>query len=407
MKTIILLISITLTLSADIKGIILNNTTNSPIENAMVSDSKNEVKTNKKGYFELKSSEEIFHVKYYGYKPYEINASNSSNYNFRITPIKVKAMYMTFWGASPKSKTFKKLLNIIDNTELNALVIDVKNEFGQTSYKTNFKQGNSYGIWHHRTIKDIKSFMKIMKEHNVYTIARLVTFKDDIQAMNNKDYAIRNEHGKIWRNGDKMAWVDPFDKRSHDYVLSIAEDAASVGFDEINFDYIRFPAKSKLQLKHKSNQTNRVKAITYFLHKAKNRLMKYGVYTSVNTYGEIFKNLKTDSNIGQKIKELALYSDYLSPMIYPSGFSDGSFGIDKPSKHPYEIIYKSLKNSEKIIDPIRLRPWLQHFTDYTSAKQKYGKREVQLQISASDDIGTNGWLLWSPNSRYKRDYFLK
>ncbi|MDA3909328.1 MAG: putative glycoside hydrolase [Sulfurimonas sp.] len=316
----------------------------------------------------------------------------------------MKALYLTFWGANIYSKTIKRVLDIIENTEINTIVVDVKNEYGSTSFTTSFDQANEYGAYKNRTIGDIKYFMEVMKSKNIYMIARLAVFKDELQASNNEDYAIKKEDGTIWRNHDDMAWVDPFDKRSHTYTVAIAEEAAKVGFDEINFDYIRFPAKAGLKLAKESNQENRVKAIEEFLLLAQNKLRKYGVFISVDTYGNICWE-KGDTGIGQTIESLAKYSDYISPMLYPSGFASGSFYFENPSEHPYEVIYRSIKHIKPIIDSNRVRPWLQYFKDYAHTKNDYEKFEVTEQIRAADDVNTSGWMLWSPSSSYDDEYF--
>ncbi|MEJ2373588.1 MAG: putative glycoside hydrolase, partial [Sulfurimonas sp.] len=221
---------------------------------------------------------------------------------YKLTPIRVKALYLTFWGASNHSPRLRKVLELIDNSEINAIVVDVKNEYGSTVFWTKFKEANKYGAHLKRTNRDIEKFMKKLKDRNIYTIARIVTFKDELQASNNYEYAIKNndQNKTLWRNHDGMAWVDPYDKRSHIYTISIAEEAAKVGFDEINFDYVRFPAKDGLCLSKKQNQKNRIKAIGKFLDTAQNRLRKYGVFISVDIYGNVCWS-KDDNGIGQTI----------------------------------------------------------------------------------------------------------
>jgi hypothetical protein len=390
-------------LFASFEGTIIDKNTLKPIKEAIISDSRKSMKSDENGSFSIKSKEKTYHVKAYGYRPYTFT-SDANTTTISVEPIKVKALYLTFWGANIYSKTTKRILDIIENTEINTLVVDVKNEYGSTSFRTSFKQANKYGAYKNRTIGNIENFMKVMKSKNIYLIARLAVFKDELQASNNEDYAIKKEDGTIWRNHDDMAWVDPFDKRSHKYTISIAEEAAKVGFDEINFDYIRFPAKSGLKLKKESTQENRIKAIESFLASAKNRLRKYGVFISVDTYGNICWE-KGDIGIGQTIESLSKHSDYLSPMLYPSGFASGSFFFEHPSEHPYEVIYRSIKHIKPIIDPKRVRPWLQYFKDYAHTKKHYKKFEVTEQIRAADDINTSGWMLWSPSSRYHMDYF--
>lgn len=404
-----LLITLTLPcalLLASFNGIILDKNSSMPINGALISDSKITVKSDENGTFFIDTDEKQVHIKSYGYRALKLEDDlNTTTYS--LEPIQVKALYLTFWGANINSKTIKKIMKIIDKREVNAVVVDVKSEYGSTSYKTSFAQANSYGAWHKRTIKDMTKFMELMKSKNIYTIARIVTFKDELQASNNPDYAIKKTNGEIWRNHDNMAWVDPFDERSHNYTISIAEDAAKVGFDEINFDYIRFPAKKGLKLSKESTQKNRVEAINTFLDSAKNRLRKYGVYISVDTYGNILWTKKGDNNIGQTVQSLAEHADYLAPMLYPSGFASGSFGKKNPSSHPFIVIYRSVKHVEHIIKPQRVRPWLQYFKDYAHTKMYYRKHEVNEQIRASDKIGTNGWMMWSPSSKYHMSYFKK
>lgn len=390
-------------LFSSFEGTVIDKNTLEPLENVIISDSVKSVKSDENGTFYIESKETNYHVKAYGYRPYTF-ISDANTTTIGIEPIKIKALYLTFWGANIYSKTTKRILDIIENTEINALVVDVKNEYGSTSFRTSFKQANEYGAYKDRTIGSIKNFMKVMKSKNIYMIARLTVFKDELQASNNEDYAIKKEDDTIWRNHDDMAWVDPFDERSHEYTIRIAEEAAKVGFDEINFDYIRFPAKTGLKLKKESTQKNRIKAIENFLDSAKDRLRKYGVFISVDTYGNICWE-KDDIGIGQMIESLSKHSDYISPMLYPSGFASGSFYFEYPSEHPYEVIRRSIKNIKPIIDSKRVRPWLQYFKDYAHTKKHYEKFEVNEQIRASDDTNTSGWMLWSPSSRYHEEYF--
>lgn len=390
-------------LFASFSGTIIDKETSKPVAKAIVSDSNHSVRSDENGTFIIKSSEKALHIKAYGYRPHSFS-SDSNETKLKIEPINVKALYLTFWGASLHSKTLEKLLNIIDKTKVNAVVMDVKNEYGSTSYKTSFAQANSYGADNNRTNRNITKFMKIMKSKNVYTIARIVTFKDELQAVNNPDYAIKDENGEIWRNGDGMAWVDPYDKRSHDYAISMAEEAAKVGFDEINFDYVRFPAKSGLKYCKENNAKNRIKAISQFLDSAQDRLRKYGVFISVDIYGNVCWS-HGDNNIGQTILSLKDHADYLAPMLYPSGFAEGSFNVTYPSEHPYIVIYRSIKHIQDLIDPIRVRPWLQYFKDYAHKRRYYRYFEVNEQIKAANDADSNGWMIWSPSSKYMLSYF--
>ncbi len=399
-KTIAILPSILL---ASFSGVVIDSNSSMPISNVKVSDSYTTVLSDVNGSFNLETQESVCHIKAYGYKPYELHMDANLS-TIKLESIRIKALYLTFWGASNHSQTSKNLFKLIEQTDANAVIVDVKNEYGSTSFYTGFKQANSYGAHEDRTNRNIQKFMQKMKEKNIYTIARIVTFKDELQAANNPEYAIkRDDNGSIWRNHDSMAWVDPFDERSHKYTIRIAEEAAKVGFDEINFDYIRFPAKTGLRLSKENTQDNRVKAIETFLDSAQKSLQKYGVFISVDTYGNICWS-KGDNGIGQTVSSLAAHADYLAPMLYPSGFASGSFYFDHPADHPYAVIYRSLKNIQDRVDMLRVRPWLQYFKDYTQKRRPYERFEIQEQIRATDNINANGWMMWSPSSKYHLEY---
>ena len=403
MKLLLTFFTLQALLFASFTGTILDVNSSKPIQNAIVSNSVKDVKTDINGSFNIDTNQTTLHVKAYGYRPMSFNTDDNIT-NIKLETITVKALYLSFWHTSNNSKRLREILKIIDETETNAVVVDVKNEYGSTSFLTEFKQANKYGAHKSRTNRDISKFIQTMKDKNIYTIARIVTFKDELQASNNEDYAIKKEDGTIWRNHDNMAWVDPFDIRAHKYTISIAEEAAKVGFDEINFDYIRFPAKDGLVLSKKNTEKNRIKAIGSFLDLAKKRLRKYGVFISVDTYGNVCWS-KDDNGIGQTIESLAKHADYLAPMLYPSGFAPGSFYFDYPADHPHAVIYRSVKNIKDRIDTKRIRPWLQYFKDYAKKKKHYKKFEVNEQMRGANDANTSGWMMWSPSSKYHQNYF--
>ncbi len=348
----------------------------------------------------------VAHVKAYGYRPFHWDVNDTAT-ELEIEPIKVKALYVSFWAASPKSKTFNNAMHLIDTTEANSLVIDVKSEQGQMSYKTGVKEASAMDAHYYRAIKDMPSYMKRLKEKNIYTIARIVCFKDELSATNHPDRAVKRAGGTVWRNAAKMAWVDPFNPDAQDYIISIAVDAAKQGFDEINFDYVRFPAKDDLLFSQENTEENRLKAIEFFIRKAARSLRPYGVFLSIDTYGYVAWNTKNDTNIGHRTEVLAKHADYLAPMLYPSGFNKGILGIEDPAAEPYRVIKATLLKMEETVEPVRLRPWLQYFKDYAFSRKHYNHDEIREQIRASDDTNCSGWLLWNPSSRYNRGGLLE
>ncbi len=314
-------------------------------------------------------------------------------------PEKIKALYVNFAAANPNSKSFKNILKKIETTEINAIVVDIKNVKGNISYQTNVAEANQINASKHRTIKDIHHFLAELKSREVYTIARICVFKDTRQARHFPHRAIKTSRGAVWKDKHNTAWVDPYKKESQDYTLDIAEDAAKAGFDEINFDYIRFPAKVGLRYAKKNTQTNRIAAIEDFLRRAQERLHPYGTLISVDIFGYVAWN-KTDTHIGQTVASLAKYSDYICPMLYPSGFYKGTLGYKDPTKHPYTIVKASIIKAHSDVEPIRIRPWLQSFRDYAFTRVNYTEYHIAQQILAADDTNTSGWTLWNPSSRY-------
>ena len=406
-KLFYFLLFLPLLLLASYSPKVIDATTQKPIPNATVSNVNQVIYTDKDGVFLLNQDKGTFHIKAHGYRPFLFKVEEKKE-KLILEPITVKALYLTFWGASNNSKTLKNILHTIKNTQANAVIVDVKNEYGSTSFLTSFEQANEYGAHKERTNRNIQKFIQTMKDNNIYTIARIVTFKDELQASHNLDYALkRDSNGSIWRNHDEMAWVDPYDKRSHAYTIRIAQEAAKIGFDEINFDYIRFPAKSGLRYSKENTKDNRVKAIESFLESAKAGLQEYGVFISVDTYGNILWTKENDdNNIGQILESLALHADYIAPMLYPSGFSYGSFYCDYPADEPYAVIFRSLNNIKERIDIKRVRPWLQYFRDYKKKKRPYCRYEIQEQMRPTQQLNTNGWMMWSPSSKYHIEYIL-
>ena len=252
-----------------------------------------------------------------------------------------------------------------------------------------------------RTLKDLPEFLAELKRQGIYTIGRIVVFKDAALARNRRDLAVHTLEGYLWEDREKISWTDPFSLEVWNYNISIAEEAARMGFDEIQFDYIRFPAKSDLMFSRENTGENRVAAINGFLKRAKQRLADYPVMTSANIFGYICWKHK-DQKIGQRLIDLAERVDYLSPMLYPSGFPYGVPGYKNPVENPYEVIAHSLQKAGELtgLPAVRFRPWLQAFRDYAFDRRSFGADEIHTQINASDASGSHGWMLWNAASRF-------
>lgn len=376
---------------------ILDKQTLLPIKNAIVSNQADSVLSDEDGQVSVEGLNKHIYIKAYGYKQQNIDPSVNTVF---MEPFKPKALYVSFWAAG-SSKYMNRIYDLAKSTEINAVILDIKSVYGKLIYKTDVALAKKIGAHDERTVHDIKAFIQKLKAHDLYVIGRVAVFKDETLAKAREEFALKDGNGTIWRNNEKLAWVDPFETQVHDYVSQIAADAASKGFDEINFDYVRFPLKKNLAYKKKLNQKNRVQAISDFLATANKALKPYNVYTSVDTYGYVCWN-NNDTNIGHTIESLSKYADYIAPMLYPSGFGVGILGYKDPTDHPYEIINTSIKEAltKSDISASRFRPWLQSFKDYGFDKKFFRSKEVSEQIKGAEHAACSGWMLWNPSSRF-------
>ena len=318
----------------------------------------------------------------------------------KLSPFTPKALYLSFYGVGSKALR-GPAMKLIEETELNALVIDVKGDRGMIPYRSSVPLAAEVGGQKIITVRDVESLMASFKEKGVYTIARIVVFKDNLLASARPDLAVKTPAGEPWRDRESLAWVDPFRKEVWDYNIQIAVEAAKLGFDEIQFDYVRFPDSHSPRFSQPSTEEARVKAVTGFLQEARSRLAPYNVFTAADIFGYVCWNLN-DTDIGQKLDPIVSAVDYLSPMLYPSGFQFGIPGFRNPVQNPYEIVYLSLKKAQERtkISPLRFRPWLQAFKDYAFDRRQFNGKELRDQISASEKFGSQGWMLWNPVNQY-------
>lgn len=410
-KAILIFLGVLIFLSASDKafcyvtGRVVDFFSGRPIKGAIVNLNGATTLTNENGLFILKSTGKTISVRANGYLRAEqavIIPLITATMRIKLTPFTPKALYLSFYGIGTKVLRLPAL-KLLDETELNALVIDVKGDRGLIVYKSSVPLAAQAGAQKLVLIKDMAGMIKSLKDKGIYTIARIVVFKDNALAVKFPGLAVK-KNGKIWRDKENLAWVDPFRKETWDYNIDIAIEAARLGFDEIQFDYIRFPDTPGLQFSKLSTEDNRVDAITGFLSEAKKRLAPYNVFISADIFGYVCWNLN-DTDIGQKIERLAPLLDYISPMLYPTGFQYGIPGYRIPVEHPYEIVYLSLKHAQARTHllPNRFRPWLQAFRDYAFDRRPFTGKEIREQINAAEEFGADGWMLWNPRNDYSKE----
>ena len=331
--------------------------------------------------------------------------------------IDVKGVYLTVYSAS-LDKKLDSLIQLAKETNINAFVIDVKDDGGQLLWKMDdsILQYNPKAF-SKVYIKDINAFMKKLKDNNIYTIARIVSFKDPIYAKQNPDKAIiEKKTGKPFMNKDGIIWVSPHDKNLWKYNIAVAKEAAKVGFNEVQFDYVRFPASNGgkldayLDYRNSENDSKPV-TIQKYLKYAWEELTPLHVYINADIYGQI-GTFKDDMGLGQYWEAISGYVHYISPMMYPSHYINGAYGIPVPDAAPYKTIYyctlDSINRNENIDNPAIIRPWLQDFTArWVKGHIIYDVNAINQQIKALEDLGVHEFLLWSPSNRYHMDKIKK
>lgn len=314
----------------------------------------------------------------------------------------IRALYVSYFAVGhPEFR--QRTFDLLDTTEFNAVVIDAKGDYGWISYPTQVSLAHEIGAAR-PTVKDFETLLAQFKARNVYTIARIVTFKDSPLAKSYPEFAVKTNTGELWQDREQLHWTDPFLKPVWDYNIQIATETAKIGFDEIQFDYVRFPTSSQAGVPHFSQEVTkqtRVAAITGFLSVARGQLNPLGVKIAAGTFGYTCWR-EDDTIIGQDIERMGQYLDVLCPMLYPSTFGSGIPGHKFAIAYPYEIVYQSARRAVNRVKSsgCTVRPWIQDFPDYRFDKRVYGKEEIQAQIKGCFDSDSTGFMVWNPRAKY-------
>lgn len=336
-----------------------------------------------------------------------------SGLNFEY-PDAVRGIYVT--GHSAGGERFETLLDLIETTDLNAMVIDIKEDHGKISFKVD--EDSPYASISENYISDPEALMKTLEEKNIYPIARIVVFKDTELATSNPEYSFLEANGEVWKNNRGEAFVNPFIKEVWDYNVDIAKMAAELGFKEIQFDYVRFPegfehrdedltySQGDYADSDLDNIKRRVEAVTDFVEYSRAELAYYGVDVSVDIFGYA-ATIPETPGIGQNFSKISENVDVISSMIYPSHWSS-YFGIEVPDREPYKLVTEYAKVENEVLgaldEPPVSRPWIQDFEApwlYGGGPvQPYGKKEVEDQIRALNENGIDEFLIWNSGNVY-------
>ncbi len=346
------------------------------------------------------------------------------------TPEPLKGVYMTSWAAG-NAKFRQHLFDLIDTTEINAVVIDVKDYTGRISFTVDDPMLMETGAIENR-IPDIKEFIGRLHDKGVYVIARISAFQDSYMINVHPEWAVKTEStGKVWQDYKGVKWLDAGATPVWDYLVAIGKASYAVGFDELNFDYIRFPSDGNLKDIAYSwgAGRSRVQVMNDFFKYIHDKFSGTGIPISADLFG-LTTSAQDDLGIGQILEPALMYFDYVAPMVYPSHFGAGYAGYAKPAQYPYEIIELSMKSAvnkalatttkiqslggdaiasttpqlytKEPVDIKKLRPWLQAF----DLGAVYTPEMVRKQIQATYDVGLTSWMLWNAGSVYKKEALL-
>ena len=315
--------------------------------------------------------------------------------------VPIRGLYL-YRFAPQNWKRIHHFIGIADSTEINAFVIDVKDEFG-----LNFRSSDPMLQKNQGTqvkVPNLKAVVDSIRAHGILPIARIVVFKDSVTARNNPDHTIRKPDGTPWHDKKGLTWVNPYANAIWEYNLRVAEEAARMGFAEVQFDYIRFPEPYKSlppQVFPEQNGRGKTQVLAEFLNAARARMSKLGVRTTADIFG-LVTTVNGALEVGQAWEPIAKSVDVILPMTYPSHYPHGSFGIARPNADPYDIVHiaisRARERNEKIgLTGERVRPWVQAFS---LGPPKYGPEQIEAQKRAIYDSGFDGWVLWEPGSRY-------
>lgn len=373
---------------------------------------------------------------------------------------KVKGIFVT--GAMAGTDNMENLIDLVERTELNAMVIDIKNDEGRVTYDMEVPSVQEVGSCK-RYIQDMEALVKECKEKDIYLIARIVAFKDPYMEQAKPEWCIRNEDGSLFKDKDGMTWLDPHNKRVWEYLMDIAEGALEIGFDEIQFDYMRFstdPAMENVDFVQTEQEGDRRKVITEFVKSASAKVHELEGTVSADVYGVVIDSEGDQKIVGQDYVELSRYLDYICPMVYPSHYGPYNYDIPIPDAEPYRLVLTAMQASRKVLagvdtkqeavnlelegnmventvsgnagvvdedmsgskkeeeysteelallEPMngiraQVRPWLQDFTaTWVKGHISYGADEIRAQIQGVYDAGYEEWILWNASNRYTEE----
>ncbi|GIW08908.1 MAG: GTP-binding protein [Dehalococcoidia bacterium] len=384
-----------------------------PIAGASISIGTMVVRSNAEGIYRIPNvePEPVVVVKAPGYARRILRPVRTSRLDVQLTRQPVRAVYMSA-ATLAYDPGREQLLSSLSRNGLNAIVIDLKTDRGTLSYASSVALARAIGA---SGGGDLAAVVRRLKAQDVYVIGRIVVFRDRVLAQARPEWAIKDRRrgDAVYTDPEGGQWIDPFRREVWDYHAALAEEAAALGFDEVQFDYLRFPIDGTgdhFVYSAPATPESRPAALQGFLNLVNERVRPTGLFVSVNVFGYLVWN-GGELGYGQDLEHLATLVDYISPTLYPSTFGGGVPGLGDRNNaiaNPYELVRRSLEEAKRRLkgDAVRLRPWLQYFDDYAyQTGKRYDALEITAQLRAAVDAGASGWMFWDPTNLYARGGF--
>jgi hypothetical protein len=323
-------------------------------------------------------------------------------------PSPVRAIYVNAWAFG--GRRFYDLVKLADRTEINAFVVDVKDDTGYLTYRSEVPTAIEIGANAQLRARDVRERLRVMREHGIHPIARIVVAKDPLLAAHKPAWSVQLVGGGLWHDRLDFAWVDAFNDSVWVYAAQLAAEAVRVGFAEVQYDYVRFPDEPESRLAtavfsgRRQGETKRM-GVARNLRLLGERTRKLGVPFTIDVFG-LTTSSPTDMGIGQMWEDLVTTADVVLPMVYPSHYFRGYYSIKHPNSEPYKLIRRAMQDALKRSAPLgktaEIRPFLQAFT---LGQPRYTPAHVREQIRAAEELGIKSWVLWNPRSAYDPGIF--
>jgi hypothetical protein len=318
-------------------------------------------------------------------------------------PASLRAIYVNAWAFG--GKRFHELVRLADRTEVNAFVVDVKDDTGYLTYRSEVPTAVQIGANQQLRARDTRKRLEVMREHGIFPIARIVVAKDPLLASNKPEWSVQDVNGGLWRDRLGFAWVDAFNDSAWVYAAELAAEAVRMGFAEVQYDYVRFPDEPESRLAsalfpgRRAGETKR-QGVTRNLRLLRERTRPLGVPFTIDVFG-LTTSARGDMGIGQYWEDLVTSADVVLPMVYPSHYVRGVYNLSHPNGEPYKVIRRAmqdaLRRSASLPEAAEIRPYLQAFT---LGQPRYTPPMVREQIRAAEELGLDSWVLWNPRSAY-------